>query len=173
MQNECLSRYKVNSNFLSFHFMLCWVFMCQCFAVPSKNRVRKDVVLKNLTEVDASTVNEIWPLRYPGSINFVKRLIKNDYSVGAFDSSTGELMAWVLRWPLGGLGMLQVKETHYRKGLGRLVVIALSKRLAEDGHDVAAPVLTENNPSRSLFRGLGFAEDCELFWLKRNKENVE
>lgn len=122
--------------------------------------------------MDASTVNEIWPLRYPGSINFVKRLIRNDYTVGAFDSSTGELMAWVLRCPIGGLSMLQVKETHYRKGLGRLVVIALSRRLAEDGHDVAAAVLTENNPSRSLFRGLGFAEDCELFWLKRNEENV-
>lgn len=135
-------------------------------------RLRKDVVLKNLTEVDASAVNDIWPLRFPGSIHFVERLIKNDYSVGAFDSSNGELMAWVLRCPLGGLGMLQVKETHYRKGLGRIVVMALSKRLAEDGHDVAAAVLTGNNPSRSLFRGLGFTEDCELFWLKRNRENV-
>lgn len=123
--------------------------------------------MRNLGEVDASTINDIWPLRYPGSINFVKRLIKNDYSVGAFDSFTGELMAWVLRCPLGGLSMLQVKETHYRKGLGRLVVMVLCKRLAVDGHDVGAAVLTENNPSRSLFRGLGFAEDCQLFWLER------
>lgn len=160
----------MNSNFLLSFYLS--IFSCFLHLLQYIHRVRKDVVLKNLTEVDASTVNEIWPLRYPDSINFVKRLIKNDYSVGAFDSSTGELMAWVLRWPLGGFGMLQVKKNHYRKGLGRLVVIALSQRLAKDGHDVAAAVLTENHPSRSLFRGLGFVEDCELFWLKRNEENV-
>lgn len=123
--------------------------------------------------MDASTVNEIWPLRYQGSINFVKRLIRNDYTIGAFNSSTGELMAWILRLPFGELGMLQVKKEHYRKGLGRLVVMALCKRLASDGHDVGAPVFTENIPSRSLFKGLGFEEKCELFWLERRDVNKD
>ncbi|KAL5278895.1 GLYATL3.2 family protein [Megaselia abdita] len=126
---------------------------------------RDDVILKPLSEENAVTVNEIWPHRDKNSMPFVKRLINTDFTIGAFDKETGELMAWCLRLPIGSLGLLQVKEKYFRQGLGRLVTIAQAKQLAENGQDSSATILFENTASRTLFRSLGFFEWGERSWM--------
>lgn len=92
--------------------------------------------------------------------------------MGAFDETTGELMAWILRYPTGCFGMLQVKENHMRKGLGRLVTIALTKKLAKLGLDSTATTIHNNTISRKLFKSVGFKELGEVYlfeWVENNK----
>lgn len=128
-------------------------------------RKRDDVILKPLSVEDANTVNEIWPHRSVNSVEFVKRLILTDLTVGAFDKESGELMAWCLRLPIGALGLLQVKSEYYRRGLGRLVTIAQAKQMGEHGYDSSATILFNNKASRALFTGIGFCEMGERSWM--------
>lgn len=68
------------------------------------------------------------------------------------------------RLPLGALGLLQVENTHKRKGFGSLVVKLLSKFLAENNIEVTAPVVVKNVASRSMFEKLGFKEVDKVYW---------
>ncbi|XP_034099505.1 uncharacterized protein LOC117564728 [Drosophila albomicans] len=122
-----------------------------------------DITLRKLEIGDAETVNEIWPHRAEGSVEFVKLLIENNVSVGACDKN-GTLIAWCLRLPLGSLGLLQVVATHKRLGLGSLMVRYLSKKIAELGEEVLSPVVTENTPSRRMFEKLGFEKIDNVYW---------
>ncbi|EDW75791.2 uncharacterized protein Dwil_GK15128 [Drosophila willistoni] len=121
------------------------------------------VTLKTLQLKDAETINEIWPHREPGSIDFVNRLIKYNVNVGAYDDS-GKLVAWCLRLPIGSLGLLQVLESHKRLGLGNLMVRYLSKQISALGDEVLAPVVHVNTPSRKMFEKLGFQPIDRLYW---------
>ncbi|KAH8377482.1 hypothetical protein KR093_005692 [Drosophila rubida] len=121
------------------------------------------ITLRKLETADAETVNEIWPHRAEGSVEFVKQLIENEISVGACDDN-GKLIAWCLRLPLGSLGLLQVVASHKRLGLGSLMVSYLSTKIAELGQEVLAPVVTENMPSRRMFEKLGFKKIDNVYW---------
>ncbi|KAL5278896.1 GLYATL3.2 family protein [Megaselia abdita] len=123
----------------------------------------KDVILKPLTLESVEVVNNYWPHSYPGSLEYINNLISTDFSMGAFDKITGELMAWILRYPTGCFGMLQVKKEHLRKGLGKLVTLAITKKLAELGLDSTATTIHDNLISRKLFNSIGFTEQFEVF----------
>uniref|UniRef100_T1GKT9 N-acetyltransferase domain-containing protein n=1 Tax=Megaselia scalaris TaxID=36166 RepID=T1GKT9_MEGSC len=127
---------------------------------------RKDVFLKPLTLEDADIVNDLWPPKFPGSINYVEYLIKTDYSMGAFCKTTGNLVAWILRYPIGCLGILQVKREYYRRGLGKLVVTAISKKLGEEGLDCSVTINVKNEPSTKLFKSVGYEKPYDIFLYK-------
>lgn len=65
-------------------------------------------------------------------------------------------------WPLGGIGALQVDEEYQRRGLGALVTKAISRKIAEMGHDVCTDVTEGNVPSQTLFEKLGFASVFDI-----------
>jgi len=108
------------------------------------------ITLRKLEIEDAPYINEIWPHRSEGSVKFVENLIDYNISIGACDNN-GKLVAWCLRWvcfqlhkairlhitfsscrlPMGSLGVLQVRETHKRLGLGSLMVRYMSKKISE------------------------------------------
>lgn len=71
-------------------------------------------------------------------------------------------MAWVLRYPTGCFGMLQVKEKYFRKGLGRLVTITLAKKLAKLGLDSTATAIHDNCIGRKFFKSVGFTEHFKV-----------
>ncbi|KAL5278800.1 GLYATL3 family protein [Megaselia abdita] len=123
----------------------------------------EDIFLRLLVEDDGDTVNELWPHKFTGSVHFVKNLIRTDYSMGAFSKTSGDLLAWILRYPTGSFAMLQVRESHYRNGLGRLVTTAMTKKLAENGLDSSATILMNNIASRNLFMSVGYEEAYEMF----------
>lgn len=118
-------------------------------------------------------MNEIWPHRSANSVKFVERLIRTDLTVGAYNKESGELMAWCLRLPIGALGLLQVKEKYYRRGLGQLVTMAQAKQMAEHGYDSSATILYNNKASRALFTGLGFYEYGDRSWMFKAKNTDE
>ncbi|EDV59284.1 uncharacterized protein LOC6541378 [Drosophila erecta] len=122
------------------------------------------ITLLNLALEDAETINEIWPHRAPGSIDFVRSLIKYNLNLGAYDDN-GKLVAWCLRLPIGSLGLLQVLESHKRLGLGSLMVKSMAKKISATGEQVLAPVVTKNTASRSMFEKLGFRAIDNTYWV--------
>ncbi|EDW29266.1 GL18506 [Drosophila persimilis] len=131
------------------------------FTIEVPNGIR----LNNLSVKDAETVNEIWPHRAHDSVKFVRRLIRYNENVGAYDE-TGKLVAWCLRLPIGALGLLQVLESHKRLGLGSLMVRALSKKINDLGESVVAPVVTQNSASRGMFEKIGFQPIDKVYWAE-------
>ncbi|KAH8353159.1 hypothetical protein KR084_009312 [Drosophila pseudotakahashii] len=125
--------------------------------------VPSGITLLNLAPEDAETINEIWPHRSPGSITFVRRLIKYNVSLGAYDDN-GKLVAWCLRLPIGSLGLLQVLESHKRLGLGSLLVKSMAKKISALGDQVLAPVVTKNTASKGMFEKIGFKSIDTTYW---------
>ncbi|XP_017013228.2 uncharacterized protein [Drosophila takahashii] len=125
--------------------------------------VPSGITLLNLAPEDAETINEIWPHHAPGSINFVRSLIKNNVHLGAYDDN-GKLVAWCLRLPIGSLGLLQVLESHKRLGLGSLLVKSMAKKISAMGDKVLSPVVTENTASRGMFEKIGFRYIGTICW---------
>ncbi|XP_034473677.1 uncharacterized protein LOC117781066 [Drosophila innubila] len=121
------------------------------------------ITLRELETKDAETVNEIWPYREKGSEEFVKCLIDHNISVGAYDNK-GKLIAWCLRLPTGSLGLLQVKESHKRLGLGSLMVRYMSKKITKLDGEALASVVIKNTPSKNMFEKLGFHKTNIVYW---------
>ncbi|EDW88435.1 uncharacterized protein LOC6527635 [Drosophila yakuba] len=126
-------------------------------------QVPAGLTLRNVNLEDAETINEIWPHRAPGSIEFVRSLIKYNINLGAYDDNI-KLVAWCLRLPIGSLGVLQVLESHKRLGLGSLMVKSMAKKISAAGDPVFTPVVTKNTASRSMFEKLGFRVIDTLYW---------
>ncbi|KAL7738961.1 hypothetical protein ACLKA6_001356 [Drosophila palustris] len=81
------------------------------------HRPNPGITLRKLDVKDAPLINELWPHKFEGSVEFVKKLIVCNASAGACDAD-GNLIAWCLR-NNGALGLLQVVESHKRLGLGQ------------------------------------------------------
>ncbi|XP_055920168.1 uncharacterized protein LOC129951846 [Eupeodes corollae] len=124
------------------------------------------ITLSGVRIEDVDLINYHWPHNFPGSEKFVDRLVRLSQNIGAYDEN-GNLVAWCLVLPLGGLGLLQVLDSHKRKGLGSLVVKAMAKMNAEKGLETMAPVLDGNIASQTMFERLGFRKIQEIFWFFR------
>ncbi|XP_075154019.1 uncharacterized protein LOC142227387 [Haematobia irritans] len=122
----------------------------------------ENITAKDLDECHAEQVDSVWPHRSDESVVQVRHLIKFNKSIGLFEGD--ELVAWCLLVPLGSLGLLQVEESHKRKGYGKLVTKLMSKYLAENGVEVMAAVVFENVASRSMFKQLGFKIIDNVYW---------
>ncbi|KAH8329273.1 hypothetical protein KR074_006737 [Drosophila pseudoananassae] len=108
--------------------------------------------IKSLTLKDAKTLNDHWKYKEPGSLLFMQRQI-------SFNTSDGLL------------AVLQVKESHKRRGFGALIVKEFSRRVALQGQDVIAEVDKENTASASLFKKLGFKVIDQCHWLVTRAPN--
>ncbi|XP_075154017.1 uncharacterized protein LOC142227386 [Haematobia irritans] len=139
-----------------------WQHISREEALKFNTQLPENITTKQLDESHAEQVNRVWPHRTDGSVKFVQHLIKFNKSVGLFEDD--QLVAWCLILPIGSLGLLQVEETHKRKGLGALAVKLMSKYLAEKGIEVTAPVVFANTPSRSMFKKLGFNIIDNVYW---------
>jgi ribosomal protein S18 acetylase RimI-like enzyme len=70
---------------------------------------------------------------------------------------TGQLMAYELvYYPFGNMGMLYTKPEHRRRGLGKLVVDLLARKLLEEGRRVYAYIEDDNPASVTLHEQVGF-----------------
>lgn len=69
------------------------------------------------------------------------------------------------RFSTGLLLALQTDKDYYGRGYGALVVKAISKQIAEIGHDLHAGVFAENTPSRKLFERIGYTTTGNVHWV--------
>ncbi|XP_075154016.1 uncharacterized protein LOC142227385 [Haematobia irritans] len=139
-----------------------WQHVTREEALKFNTELPENITTRDLDETHAEFVNSVWPHRSADSEKFVRHLIKFNKSVGLFEGD--QLVAWCLIQPLGSLGLLQVEESHRRKGLGKLVVKIMSKYLAEKGTEVTATVVFTNTPSLCMFKQLGFTIIDTVYW---------
>ncbi|EDW03370.1 uncharacterized protein LOC6562001 [Drosophila grimshawi] len=127
--------------------------------------------LQSLTERDAHLINQEWSYNQEGSLYFIQRQIRLCPSMGLYDNETHELVAWCIRDQDGLLTVLQVKQTHQRRGFGSLIVQALSQRIAELGDDIIAEIYPGNLASVRIFDKFGFRMIDHCHWLNIQPEN--
>lgn len=130
------------------------------------------LTLAPLRMENVDLINNSWPHRHPNSELFVGRLVRYGQNVGAFDEEEN-LVAWCLTLPLGSLGLLQVLETHKRKGLGSLMVRAMAKQYAEKGMETMAPVVESNVASLAMFKNIGFSQIDKALWINKPEMEVK
>lgn len=147
-----------------------------CFHLPMADSLSLEYELppnlhiKELTDENVDKINSIWPHRSEGSEIFVSYSIKYHLNVGLFDDDNN-LVAWCLRYDNGALGILQTDANYLRKGLGSVVVKALSKKISEEFQcDNIALVVQENAKSMNLFTKLGFRKIGSHTWYNLIKE---
>lgn len=128
-------------------------------------RPPENVTLKPLSVEHAEVINDEWPNKHDGSLFFIQRLIKWNLNVGAFNDEN-ELIGWCLRYQGGQIGTLQVLDKFRRRGLGGLLVLSMSKSLAEQGMDTYAFTFENNLQSQGLFKKLGFKKINDAYILK-------
>lgn len=118
--------------------------------------------LKPLRPEDAVQINSVWPHRREGSVEYIERIIRNDYTMGIY-AENGELMAWCLRNHMGSLGTLQVKDEFQRRGYGILLIREMARLCAINGYDVTGSVMPDNFKSIKLVEKVGFRKIDENF----------
>jgi RimJ/RimL family protein N-acetyltransferase len=97
----------------------------------------------------------------------VRRIITQGRTIGLENEQTGELVAWCVTYDYGALGMLQTKETHRGKGLGRIAVkLMITKLFKECDYSSQAFCFIEaqNVASMRLFESLGFRKSADSLW---------
>lgn len=142
-----------------------------CYYLPKDEALKfgpqlpPKIHLNSLNECHVEKINSLWPHRYPGSETFVSYSIKNHLSLGLFNDG-GELLAWCLRYPTGGLGILQVDEKHLRKGFGGLITKSMARKIIEEYDiEVTALIAKTNVKSLNMFTSLGFKAIDRHSWL--------
>ncbi|KAG5668947.1 hypothetical protein PVAND_016853 [Polypedilum vanderplanki] len=125
-----------------------------------------DFEIKNLSLDDAEKINSVWAFASPGSLNFIRYVIKFNASIGIYKKSTKTLIAWCLEYDHHCLLALQVDANHLRKGFGILAAKALTKKLAEEKKvDVVTTIVCENYKSKNLFDKIGFNQIDNNLWI--------
>jgi len=116
-----------------------------------------------LTVEDAEIINETWEHKYEDSIEYIrKRILAND-SVGI--EVDGKLVAWVLIHDDGALGCLYVLPEYRGKGYAKDVMITLSEKIRKKGKLPFAHVLDYNENSLGLTANLGFTSNGKIYWI--------
>lgn len=82
--------------------------------------------------------------------------VKLNIGLGIFSRKNNELLAWAMCGSYGGLSTLIVQPDHRGRGLGKLVVLAVTKYMGEKGISPHALVNDSNNVSQNLFKKVGY-----------------
>jgi GNAT superfamily N-acetyltransferase len=116
-------------------------------------------------------------------LKMIQLMLTNYPSVGIVHQESGQLVAWMLTYDDGAIGMLYVKKEHRRRGLARATVsLLLQKYYAEKSrcfgsstssiasdYEVGCPCFTyvvdENEPSLGLMTSLGFRRLQDCSWM--------
>lgn len=85
---------------------------------------------------------------------------------GFYIENNGVPVAWVMSHDDGSVGMLHVMNEFRRKGLGRMLVDAMSAKVKEKNMPVFAHIEPSNLPSLKLFRSMGFVDKAVVTWMK-------
>lgn len=128
--------------------------------------VPENVHLRRLTAEETDQVNNLWTYRHPRSEVAVRRLIERNYCVGAYDRATAQLMGWCLTFISQCHNALQVEPEFKRRGLGKLIVAALTHRRATvEGKWSHAFVSATNEVSLGIFKSAGFEHIGQAYWI--------
>lgn len=122
--------------------------------------------MKKLNEDHAVVMNEIWPHKFKGSLDYLKTFIKMNGGFGVFLKEDDSIVAWILKNQMGMMVVLQTADGYKRKGYGSLVTKAIAKEIAKEGHVPLGTVLIDNFASKNMFKKLGFKIIDQLAYIQ-------
>ncbi len=133
--------------------------------VPTKktpNYVRLDdgATIRPLRVSDAETVNSLWEYRDKKSLELIRRRIQLDNGEVCLGVELdGRLVAWIVRYEGGALGMLHCDEAHRRKGYASELLSRATKILKERNEECVAFIVDGNSASEALFTKNGWVRE--------------
>ncbi|CAH1390455.1 unnamed protein product [Nezara viridula] len=127
------------------------------------------VEIRPLSPEHADQINEIWPHRYPGSRDLIAEIITLNFGLGLFRGSS--LLSCAIHWYYGGLGVVQTVDTEKRKGYGRAVVEAATRKLGMMQIDVHLIIVSGNKVAEAFFKSLGFRYAFTSWWAESAEWN--
>ncbi|XP_019221967.1 glycine N-acyltransferase-like protein 3 isoform X1 [Oreochromis niloticus] len=111
----------------------------------------------NISHVDL--VNKTW--KFGGDekgYRTIENLISNFPSCCITDGQ-GQPVSWILVYDYCALGILYTLPEHRGKGLAKILISILAKKLHAEGYPVYCYIEEDNVLSYKLFRNIGFIED--------------
>lgn len=116
-----------------------------------------------LSEKDAPIVNEYWDYKHSGSIEYVKRRIRDSYSSGI--EADGKLVAWVIIHDDGSLGAIYVLPGYRRKGYAQDITVDIVQKLRKESKLPFVHIIEGNDKSFALANSMGFVKYKKVNWL--------
>ncbi|XP_029431288.1 glycine N-acyltransferase-like protein 3 [Rhinatrema bivittatum] len=135
---------------------------------PSLFRPRGDqrYRISSLSLSQADLLNKTWA--YGGnrnSLDYVAMCIQSSPSCCLFDSS-GSPISWALTDQYGAIRMAYTLPDLRGKGYGKCVISTLANELQQADFPNYCHVEISNEPSKALFKSVGFVETaCSLLWF--------
>lgn len=123
-----------------------------------------DLYIDFLDPSHAEVVNDSWPHKFEGSLEYIRLVIQINFGLGLFRKADKQLVSFGVFPHYGGIGMLYTPEAFRRKGYAAIVILAISKEIVTRGLNPHAYVLHVNKPSAALFRKLGFEVADNITW---------
>lgn len=124
---------------------------------PTRKELEGGIVLRSLNASDAALVDSWWQYRSAKSAAMVTRQVEMDQGVACLGIEVnGNLVACILRYQGGALGMLHVKEEYRRRGYATILLQEATRALEQRGEERVAFVVDGNKASEALFTKLGW-----------------
>ncbi|XP_063698005.1 uncharacterized protein LOC134828946 [Culicoides brevitarsis] len=109
------------------------------------------VYFASLNPKHAKLIASFYPLRDQSTPGLFDRTIRLNTTLGAFEKETGKLIGWCMQFQSGEMTALQIIDKKWlRSGLGGLIVVAASRKVALLGSDFFA-VIDSNNVASKKF----------------------
>ncbi|XP_014294516.1 uncharacterized protein [Halyomorpha halys] len=124
------------------------------------------VEIRQLSPEHAEIIDNEWPHKSPGSKEVIARQIMFNFGLGLFRGD--DLLSWAVHFFYGGIGAVQTLESERRKGYGKAVVEAITKKLGEMQNDVHLNVVEGNESAEAFFKSLGFRFAFHSQWAGNN-----
>ncbi|CAH1394551.1 unnamed protein product [Nezara viridula] len=124
------------------------------------------VEIRELNPEHSDIIDIEWPHSFPGSKQMLERQIRYNFGLGVFRGD--DLLSWAIQFYYGGIGAVQTLENEKRKGYGKAVVEAMTKKLGEMQKDVHLNIVEGNETSEAFFKSLGFRFAYDSHWVGKN-----
>jgi hypothetical protein len=123
-------------------------------------------IMDTLALSDVQVVNDNWTYKSPYSVDLITEMISKYHTSCIRLKSTGEAVCWVLEYPDGSVGMLFTQPEHRRKGLAKICMQDISRKvLAAGGGEVYCYATKPNIASYTMLTSLGFVSTGDFIWM--------
>jgi GNAT superfamily N-acetyltransferase len=116
--------------------------------------------LRPLTTQDAQYVNSKWPYRSTKSLLKIRKQLQLDPKCClGIENQENDVIACIMRYQNGALGMLHVDDEYRRCGLGSRLLREATHILEEESLPCFAYILDNNSASETLFTREGWVKE--------------
>jgi hypothetical protein len=123
-------------------------------------------VMDTLALSDVQDVNDNWTYKSSYSMDLITDMISKYHTTCIRLKSTGKAVCWVLEYPDGSIGMLFTQPEHRSKGLAKICMQDIVKKLLAAGSDEVFCYVTKGNvASCAVLNSVGFVSSGDFIWM--------